>query len=59
MLDEIEDEIKSKSFFDTAAEPQDKYLLPAAMWEQVINRPPARKNMILLQENYPLSLIEK
>lgn len=48
-----------QSFFDTSMQPEDKFVLPAAMWEQAINKPPAKKNMEKLQATYPLALIEK
>lgn len=48
-----------QSFFDSSLQAEDKYALPAAMWEQAINKPPSKKNMERLQANYPLVVIEK
>lgn len=48
-----------QSFFDSSVQPIDKFVLPAAMWEQAINKPPSKRNMERLQANYPLVVIEK
>ncbi|XP_050515734.1 uncharacterized protein LOC114345139 [Diabrotica virgifera virgifera] len=61
ILDEIEEKlVPPKSFFDVS-EPavEDKYKLPAAMWEQVIEKAPARKIMELLLQAYPLAVVKK
>lgn len=59
MLDDIEATLKA-SFFDASeVEDEDKYELPAAMWEYVINRPPNKKNMEAMQVMYPVFLVEK
>lgn len=58
-LDDLEEEVMPQSFFDASLLAEDKVVLPAAMWEQVINKPPSRKNMEKLQAAYPLPVIEK
>lgn len=59
-LDDLEEQVLPQSFFDTSGlAPGDKMILPAAMWEQAINKPPSKKNMEALQAVYPLSVIEK
>lgn len=59
-LGDLEQQIMPQSFFDTSSvQQEDKYVFPAAMWEQAINKPPTRKNIEKLQANYPLPVIEK
>jgi hypothetical protein len=59
LLDEIEQGIVSKSIFETSVTAEDKFQLPAAMWEQVINKAPNRKNLEKLRDTYPMILVEK
>ncbi|XP_044264548.1 uncharacterized protein LOC123011256 [Tribolium madens] len=59
LLDEIEKGILAKSFFETSVTPEDKFLLPPAMWEQAINKIPNKKLLEKLRDNYPMILIEK
>lgn len=49
-----------KSFFDVSEPiPEDKYLMPAAMWEKAIEKNPNKKNMERLLQAYPLILVKK
>ncbi|KAJ8970893.1 hypothetical protein NQ314_000980 [Rhamnusium bicolor] len=60
LLDEIEARNMPKSFFDASeVAPEDKYELPAAMWEQAIDKIPTKKQMESLQIAYPVVLIER
>lgn len=59
LLDEIEKSVMTKSFFETSVTEDDKYQLPAAMWEQAIKKAPNKKHIDKLRDNYPLSIIEK
>lgn len=59
MLDDIEEALLPQSFFETTLEPDDKFELPSAMWEQAINKAPSKKHMEKLQGAYPLGVIEK
>ncbi|KAJ3648501.1 hypothetical protein Zmor_020299 [Zophobas morio] len=59
ILDEIERSVLSKSVFETSVTAEDKFLLPAYMWEQAINKAPNKKHLERLFEVYPAILIEK
>lgn len=59
VLDDIEEKIKPKSFFESTIMEEDKFELPSAMWEQVINRAPSKKHMEQLQAGYPLLVVER
>ncbi|XP_056636814.1 uncharacterized protein LOC130445274 [Diorhabda sublineata] len=61
ILDDVEEKlIAPQSFFDVSEPtPEDKYKLPAAMWEQMIDRAPNKKLMERLLQAYPLPLIKK
>ncbi|KAF5283976.1 hypothetical protein FQR65_LT13668 [Abscondita terminalis] len=59
VLDEIEHQTMPLSFFDVSVQPEDKVELPAAMWEQAINKVPNKKLMDKLFNAYPNVLIEK
>lgn len=58
-MDDIEQKLMPQSFFDDSALPEDKYELPAVMWEQAINKYPNRGNINKLKEKYPMFLIQK
>lgn len=59
VLDDIEDRVMPKSFFDTSVLPQDKFEFPAAMWEQAINKVPTMKLIERLLAVYPVFIIER
>lgn len=59
LLDDIEQKIMPKSFFEDSVQPEDKYEFPAAMWELAINRVPAKRLMDMLQVAYPVPVIQK
>ncbi|XP_045476907.1 uncharacterized protein LOC123682369 [Harmonia axyridis] len=59
ILDEIEQKLMPESFFDDSALPEDKYELPAVMWEQAINKYPSKANIAKLKAHYPMFLVEK
>ncbi|KAI4468961.1 hypothetical protein MML48_2g00002950 [Holotrichia oblita] len=58
VLDNIEASMP-KSFFDASISGQDKYELPSIMWEQAINKAPAKRHLTHLQERYPELLNRK
>ncbi|XP_060531088.1 uncharacterized protein LOC132704831 [Cylas formicarius] len=58
-LDDIEEKVMPKSFFETSTEPEDEYLLPSAMWQQAINKLPTKKQIERLMQAYPVPVIEK
>lgn len=58
-LDDVAQKTMPASFWEYSVQPEDKFELPAAMWEQAINKAPLKRHMELLQTAYPLSLIEK
>lgn len=58
VLDNIEASLP-KSFFDATIAAQDKYELPSIMWEQAINKAPAKRHLTHLQERYPELLNRK
>ncbi|VEN48521.1 unnamed protein product [Callosobruchus maculatus] len=60
ILDNLEEKLMPKSFFDVSdVLPEDKYKMPAAMWEQAIDKIPAKNHMESLQKAYPLVVIMK
>ncbi|CAH1169550.1 unnamed protein product [Phaedon cochleariae] len=60
VLDQIEDKMMRKSFFDVSEpQPEDRYKLPAAMWQQAIDRAPAKGHMDRLLKMYPMYLVKK
>ncbi|KAK4884846.1 hypothetical protein RN001_001117 [Aquatica leii] len=59
ILDELEHQTMPLSFFDVSVQPEDKIELPAAMWEQAINKVPKRQLMEKLFNQYPNVVIEK
>lgn len=59
MLDDIGDKVVPKSFFETSVRPDDKFELPAIMWQEAINKAPSKKNQERLLETYPVFLVEK
>ncbi|KAF2901326.1 hypothetical protein ILUMI_04860 [Ignelater luminosus] len=59
VVDDVQEKPLPPSVFDTSVQEQDKIDLPAAMWEQAINKQPNKKNMDALFEKYPHVLIEK
>lgn len=60
MLDDLEERVMPKSFFDVSDPmPDDNYKMPAAMWEQAIEKVPTKNHMDRLKEMYPFSVIKK
>ncbi|XP_030763780.1 uncharacterized protein LOC115888254 [Sitophilus oryzae] len=59
ILDNIEDKIMPHLFEASEVEPDDEYQLPAAMWQQAIDKMPSRKQLVLLKERYPIPVVEK
>ncbi|XP_074034385.1 uncharacterized protein [Leptinotarsa decemlineata] len=60
ILDDLEEKLMPKSFFDISEPlPEDIYKLPAAMWEQAIDKAPTKQHMDRLLKNYPLPLVKK
>lgn len=58
-MDDLEERVMPKSFFESSVLPQDKYEFPAAMWEQAINKVPTMKVIERLQAVYPVLVIER
>ncbi|KAL1506659.1 hypothetical protein ABEB36_005984 [Hypothenemus hampei] len=59
ILDDIEQKIIPHIFDVSTIEPDDEYQLPAAMWQQAIEKMPSRKQMDSLKQKYPIPVVER
>ncbi|KAF7280617.1 uncharacterized protein LOC143204855 [Rhynchophorus ferrugineus] len=59
ILDDIEEKVMPHLFEISETHPDDEYQLPAAMWQQAIDKMPSKKQIDLLKETYPIPVVEK
>lgn len=59
ILDDIEEKMMPHLFEVSAIEPDDEYQLPAAMWQQAIEKMPNRRQMTALKDTYPGPIVER
>ncbi|CAG9765463.1 unnamed protein product [Ceutorhynchus assimilis] len=59
ILDDIEQKMLPQLFDVSATEPEDEYQLPAAMWQQAIEKMPSRRQMEHLKLAYPIPVVER
>lgn len=53
VLNDLEEKMLPKTFFDTTVIPSEKYEFPAHMWEQCITKAPNKTNLEKLYSHYP------
>lgn len=59
ILDDIEQKVMPQLFEVTAVEPDEEYQLPAAMWQQAIEKMPNKRHMESLKMMYPIPVVEQ
>lgn len=59
ILDDIQQKLMPHLFDVSAVEPDDEYKLPAAMWQQTIEKMPSKGQMETLKQCYPIPVVEK
>ncbi|XP_066146387.1 uncharacterized protein [Euwallacea fornicatus] len=58
-LDDTEQKVMRQLFEVPQVEPDDEYQLPAAMWQQAIEKMPHRRHMEALKQKYPNTVVKK